>query len=137
MGLTRKRIELLPDDTHWLAIALDARNAWRRIKRVVDEATIIDLDDFVPGGTVVRKNILDGSEVLTISDIGRNLFVNLANQRSGARFAEIDTAAERSIKRLFFHRIVALDDQDAIVTAKDANRERANMRGGHCTACEA
>jgi len=92
---------------------------------------IIDLNEFMTGHAIERKEVLDGSDVLKIDNLGANFFVNFPNDRGGARLAKVDSAAKRTIKRLLLYGIVVLNYKNTAAAPERANRNATNAVGGH------
>ena len=82
------------------------------------------------GHAVERKDVLDGSNVLKIGNLGANFFANFPNDRGGARLSKVDSAAKRTIKRLLLYGIVVLNDKNTIAPPERANRDTTNAFSG-------
>ena len=71
--------------------------------------------------TAKGEYVLKGSDVPKIQHIRSDFLTDLPKNRSRTAFTKIDASAGRTIKRLLLDRVVSLDNQDVILTAKYAD----------------
>ncbi len=83
------------------------------------------------GCTVMGEDVFQGSDVFEIHDLSANFLTNFANHRRSTRFAKLDAAADRPIRRLFFDRVATLEDENTTISTKDTNRDGADAFSDH------